>query len=261
MNIKLKILIVDDESLARRRISRMLKNEPRVESINEAENGDVALIKVSENSPDIIFLDVQMPGCNGFQFLENLRKTQSKQMPVIVFVTAFDKYALQAFDYYATDYLLKPFARWRFEESFDLAVSRVSSADKETYGEKIFQLIESLQTETSYLEWVSVNKNDKITLFKIEEIRWVEAQGNYAMLNLGSLNHLLREKMDALEKKLNPAKFIRIHRSAIINVDFIKEIQVWGRGEQKIVMPNGKIFSVSKTYRTGFDNFLKTKVL
>ncbi len=261
MNAKLKILIVDDEPLARQRIRRMLKNETRIESITEAENGDEAYQKVSEVLPDIMFLDIQMPGCNGFQFLEKLRKTNSEKMPVIIFVTAFDKYALQAFDFHATDYLLKPFDRSRFAESFNLAVSRTLSSEKEQYGQKIFQLLESMQTETAYLEWVSVNKNDKITLFKIEEIRWVEAQGNYALLNLGSLNHLLREKMDALEKKLNPVKFVRIHRSAIINVDFIKEIQIWGRGEQKIAMSGGKIFTVSRTYRNGFDNFLKKKVL
>jgi two-component system, LytTR family, response regulator len=261
MNKKLKILIVDDESLARKRIHGMLKNESRVESISEAVNGDDAFEKVVEILPDIMFLDIQMPGNNGFQLLEKLRKTHSDKMPIVIFVTAFDKYALQAFDFHATDYLLKPFDRSRFEESFNLAVSRVLPDEKDKYEQKLFQLLESFQPETEYLEWVSVNKNDKITLFKIEEIRWIEAQGNYAMLNLGSLNHLLREKMDSMEKKLNPAKFVRIHRSAIINVDFIKEIQVWGRGEQKIVMANGKVFSVSRTYRAGFDDFFKKKVL
>jgi two-component system LytT family response regulator len=261
MNKKLKILIVDDESLARKRIRGMLKNESRVESISEAINGDDALEKVVEILPDIMFLDIQMPGNNGFQLLEKLRKTHSDKVPIVIFVTAFDKYALKAFDFHATDYLLKPFDRSRFEESFNLAVSRVLPDEKDKYGQKIFQLLENFQHETEYLEWVSVNKNDKITLFKIEEIRWIEAQGNYALLNLGSLNHLLREKMDSMQKKLNPAKFVRIHRSAIINVDFIKEIQVWGRGEQKILMPNGQIFSVSKTYRSGFEEFMKRKVL
>jgi two-component system, LytTR family, response regulator len=261
MKTKLKILIVDDESPARRRIRGMLKNETRIESVAEAANGDEALGKVLEILPDILFLDIQMPGGNGFQFLEKLRQTTAEKMPVIIFVTAFDEYALQAFDVHATDYLLKPFDRVRFDESFNLAAKRALSTEKEQYRQQILQLLENFQTETAYLEWVSVNKNDKITLFKIEEIRWIEAQGNYALLHLGTLNHLLREKMDSLEKKLNPAKFVRIHRSAIINVDFIKEIQVWGRGEQKIVMPNGKAFSVSKSYRTVFDRFLKQKVL
>lgn len=261
MNKKLRILIVDDESLARKRIRGMLKNESRVESISEAVNGDDAFEKVIEVLPDIMFLDIQMPGSNGFQLLEKLHKMHSDKIPIVIFVTAFDKYALKAFDFHATDYLLKPFDRSRFEDSFNLAVSRILPVEKDLSTKKLFQMLESFQPETDYLEWVSVHKNDKIKLFKIDEIRWIEAQGNYAMLNLGSLNHLLREKMDSMEKKLNPAKFVRIHRSAIINVDFIKEIQVWGRGEQKIVMMTGKLFSVSRTYRAGFDEFFKKKVL
>jgi two-component system LytT family response regulator len=261
MNTGLKILTVDDEPLARRRISSMLKGDERVGSFFEAANGDEAMEIVRGFSPDIIFLDIQMPGASGFQFLEKLHDELPDKMPVVVFVTAYDKYALKAFEVNATDYLLKPFDRQRFEKSFSLAVSRVRDSAQFGQREDIIRLLESVTKSPEYLEWVSVTKNDKMSLFRIDEVRWIEAQGNYVSLNLGALNHLMREKMDVLQRRLDPKKFVRIHRSSIINVDYIREIQLWGRGEQKILMPNGKIFSVSRTYRTDFEKFMKTKVL
>lgn len=262
MTIKpLKILTVDDEPLARRIIRRLLKDDPRVQAISEAGDGDEALEIIQTTAPDIVYLDIQMPGCNGFELLEKLRQSRTSPMPVIIFITAFDEYALKAFEFHALDYLLKPFDRMRFKESFDLAVKQFSAGSQTDYQQKLLNLINGLQTQNEYMEWVSVKKDDAISLFKIEEIRWVEAQGNYVLLNLGNkLTHLLREKMDALEKKLDPQKFVRIHRSAIININFIKEIEVWGRRELKVAMAEGKTFSVSRNYRSNLDNFLK-KVL
>lgn len=262
MTKALKILTVDDESLARRIIKRLLKDEPRVESIAEAGNGDEGLEMILKLSPDIVYLDIQMPGSNGFELLEKLRQTKIAVMPVIIFVTAFDEYALKAFEFHALDYLLKPFDRERFTKSFELAVKIISAENQTNYQQKLVQLLDNLQPKNEYLEWVSVKKDDAITLYKIDEIRWIEAQGNYVLLNLDNdIKQLLREKMDALEKKLDPQKFVRIHRSAIININFIKEIEVWGRGEHKIAMTDGKTFPVSRTYRNNFDNFIDKKVL
>jgi two-component system LytT family response regulator len=262
MTKALKTLVVDDESLARRIIKRLLKDEPRVESIAEAGNGDEGFEMIRKLSPDIVYLDIQMPGSNGFELLEKLRQTKIERMPVIIFVTAFDEYALKAFEFHALDYLLKPFDRERFAKSFELAVKIISAENQTNYQQKLVQLLDNLQPKNEYLEWVSVKKADAITLFKIDEIRWIEAQGNYVLLNLDKdIKQLLREKMDALEKKLDPQKFVRIHRSAIININFIKEIEVWGRGEHKIAMTDGKIFPVSRTYRNNFDNFIDKKVL
>jgi len=262
MTKALKTLIVDDEPLARRIIRRLLKDEPRVESIVEARNGDEAFELIQQISPDIVYLDIQMPGTNGFEMLEKLHDAKIAAMPVIIFVTAFDEYALKAFEYHALDYLLKPFDRERFKKSFELAVKLISAGNQVDYQQKLAQLLDNLQPKTEYLEWVSVKKDDAISLFKIGDIRWIEAQGNYVLLNLDNdITQLLREKMDALEKKIDPQKFVRIHRSAIINVNFIKEIEVWGRGEHKIAMTDGKTFPVSRTYRNNFDNFIDKRVL
>ena len=261
MNTALKILIVDDESLARRIIRRQLKDEPRVNSLLEARNGDEALELIPHFSPDIIYLDIQMPGGSGFEMLEKLRAAGAAKMPVVIFVTAYDEYALKAFDFHALDYLLKPFDRDRFKKSFELAVKKVRAENQSDYQSKLFEMIDGLKTPDEHLEWVSVKKDDTISLLKIDEIRWIEAQGNYVLLNFGETKHLLREKMDALAAKLDAAKFIRIHRSAIVNTSFISEIEVWGRGEHKIVMNGGKTFGVSRHYRANFDRFFNKKVL
>ncbi len=261
MTDELKILIIDDEPLARRIIRRQLKSEPLVKTLIEAQNGDEALEIIKQIAPDIIYLDIQMPGCNGFEMLEKLRQSNLTALPVIIFVTAYDEYALKAFEFHALDYLLKPFDRDRFNRSFELAVKQVSAETQNDYQRKLSQLIENLKSPNEYLEWVSVKKDDAISLFKIDEIRWIEAQGNYVLLNFSDTKHLLREKMDALEAKLDTAKFIRIHRSAIVNINFINEIEVWGRGEHKIVMTGGKTFGVSRHYRSNFDEFFNKKVL
>lgn len=261
MSSELTILIVDDEALARRIIRRQLKSEGRVKTMVEAQNGDEAFEACRQLAPDIIYLDIQMPGCNGFELLEKLRRAALPKMPVIIFVTAYDEYALKAFEFHALDYLLKPFDQERFRQSFELAVKQIFAENQDAYQSRLFQMIDDLKTPNANLEWVSVKKDDTISLLKIDEIRWIEAQGNYVMLNFNDREHLLREKMDALEAKLDAAKFIRIHRSAIVNITYISEIEVWGRGEHKIVMKGGKTFGVSRNYRSNFDNFFSKKVL
>lgn len=261
MTEKLKVLTVDDEPLARRRIAKMLKDESQVKSLDEASDGDEAFEMIVKNAPDIVYLDIQMPVCDGFGLLEKLRRTDPEKMPVIVFVTAYDEFALKAFEFHAVDYLLKPFDRQRFRESFQFAAEQVFIKGKKDYRKKLIDLAVNLDRKSAYPEWVSVKKEDKILLVKIEEIIWIEAQGNYALLKMPQGTHLLREKMDALESKLDPEKFLRIHRSAIINVSYINEIQIWGRGEHKILMPDEKVFSIGRKYRTVFDNFFSKKVL
>lgn len=261
MNKTLKILIVDDEPLARRIIHRRLKNETVVESVLEAGNGDEALELSEKFAPDLIFLDIQMPGCDGFAFLEKLHSQNHAKLPVIIFVTAFDEYALKAFEFHALDYLLKPFDQNRFKKSFDLAIKQISAKDSAAYQQKLFEIVNEMQNKKENPEWVSVKKNDRILLFSIEDIMWIEAQGNYALLHLTTENNLVREKMDVLESKLEASKFIRIHRSTIVNISFIREFEDWGKGEYKIVMTTGKTFNVSKTYRPRLDKFFNKQVL
>jgi len=258
----LKILIVDDEPLARGIIYRMLEGDSRIQSITEAEDGDEALEKIARTAPDIVYLDIQMPGANGFEVLDNIRQLKTAAMPLIIFVTAYDEYALKAFEFYALDYLVKPVDPVRFRQTFELAVKQLSAGDEAEYQKKLFQIVSNMEPQKHYLEWVSVKINGIISLFKIEKIRWVEAQGNYALLDLGNnLTHLMREQIGTLESKLNPQTFIRIHRSTIINIEFIKGIEVWGRGEFKVAMSENKVFTVGHSFRNNFDEFLRKKVL
>jgi two-component system, LytTR family, response regulator len=262
MQKTLKILIVDDEPLARGIIYRLLENDPYVQSITEAEDGEEALEIITEILPDIIYLDIQMPGANGFELLDNIRKLKLAEMPTIIFVTAYDEYALKAFEFYALDYLVKPVDPLRFQKTFDLAVKKLSADDQTDYQQKLLRAVGNLQPQKKYLDWVSVKVNGVISLRKTEEIRWIEAQGNYALLNFADdATYLMREKMEVLESKLNPHSFIRIHRSTIINFNFIKEIEAWGRGDFKVAMSKNKVFSVSPTFKTNLDNFLNKHVL
>ncbi len=263
MTKALNILTVDDEPLARRRLRKMLAGETRVGEIREAADGDEAFEMIVRLKPDLVYLDIQMPGCNGFELLERLRAHPHAPAPVIIFVTACDEFALKAFEFHALDYLLKPFDRERFAESFDFAARQIAAGARDDYQAKLRRLVESLPPPAAAekLEWVSVKKDDKILLFKVDEIVWIVAQGNYVSVQLGQIKHLLREKMDSLAARLDAEKFIRIHRSAIINVNFITEIEVWGRGEYKIVMSDGRVFNVSRHFRSNLDSFFQRKVI
>jgi two-component system LytT family response regulator len=160
------------------------------------------------------------------------------------------------------DYLIKPVDPVRFRQTFDLAVKQLSADDQSEYQKKLFQIVSGIEPRKNYLEWVSVKLNGVISLFKIEKIRWIEAHGNYSLLDLGNNStHLMREQIGTLESKLDPQNFIRIHRSTIINIDFIKGIEVWGRGEFKVAMSENKVFTVGHSFRSNFDDFLSKRVL
>jgi two-component system LytT family response regulator len=257
----MKILIVDDEPLARERIREMLKKQTGIESIAEAENGGEAIKSVKKQQPDIVFLDIQMPGMDGFQVLETLGARVLKQIPAIIFVTAYDQHALRAFEFHALDYLLKPFDRERFAETFRRARTQIKNHTENDSNERILNLLEQMNSAPEYLEWLTVKKDERIRLFKTEDVQWIEAQGNYVLLKFAENSELLRETMDGIETQLNPRLFMRIHRSAIINVNFIKELQVWRRGEYRVVMRGGKAFTLSRGYRNRFDEFLKKRLI
>lgn len=255
----MKILIVDDEPLARERIREMLKGEREAEFIAEAANGGAAIKAVKAQPPDIVFLDIQMPDMDGFQVLEKLGAKTLKQIPAIIFVTAFDQHALRAFEFHALDYLLKPFDRERFAEALKRAKAQINS--QTGHDNRILNLLEQLNAAPEYLEWLTVKKDERIRLFKTEEIHWIEAQGNYVQLKFAGNSELLRETMDGIETQLNPQIFVRIHRSAIINVNHVKELQIWRRGEYRVLMRGNKAFTLSRGYRHRFDEFLKKRLI
>lgn len=254
----MKILIVDDEPLARERIREMLKSEREIEFIAEAANGGEAIEAVNANSPDIIFLDIQMPDMDGFEVLKKLDAKRLALISAIVFVTAYDQYALQAFEFHALDYLLKPFDRARFAETFNLVKERIKQKTGDEYNRRLADLLEKINSAApEYLEWITAKKDERIMLLRVGDIHWIEAQGNYALLKFAGDSHLLRETINNLESQLDPRIFVRIHRSSIVNVNQIKELQVWARGEYRVVMKGGKTLTLSRSYRSRFDNFLK----
>ncbi len=255
----MKILIVDDEPLARERIREMLKNKSEIDSVGEAANGGEAVKNIEKLIPDIVFLDIQMPDMDGFQVLENLDPETLRQIPAIIFVTAYDQHALRAFEFHALDYLLKPFDRERFAETLERAKGNIKSRKKEP-DERILNLLEQLKSAPEYPERLTIKRDERIMLLKVEDIKWIEAQGNYVLLKFSEKSELMRETMNNLEKQLNPRLFVRIHRSTIVNINQLKELQVWSRGEYRVVMHGGKAFPLSRNYRNRLENILKKRL-
>lgn len=254
----MRILIVDDEPLARERIREMLKTETDIEFIGEAANGGEAIENIRANKPDIVFLDIQMPDMDGFRVLELLEEEILSQIPAIIFVTAYDQYALRAFEFHALDYLLKPFDRERFSDTLSRAQAHISNQqNKAEPNQRIMNLLEKMTAERDYLEWLTVKKDERIVLLRVADVRWVQAQGNYVSLKFTDKSELLRETMDKLESQLDPRTFVRIHRSTIININQIKELQVWARGEYRVMTHSGKAFTLSRSYRHRLSAFLK----
>ena len=252
----MKILIVDDEPLARARIREMLKHEANIESIVDAANGGEAIERIRTEIPELVFLDIQMPDMTGFSVLELCGKELVSRIPAIIFVTAFDQYALKAFEFHALDYLLKPFDRERFSGALDRARTQINNRRSGTSDPRIIGLLEKITSEREYLEWVTIKKDERILLLKVSDIHWIEAQGNYVSLKFEKESQLLRETMDRMESQLDPRSFIRVHRSTIVNINQVKELHVWARGEYRVITHSGKAFTLSRGYRSHLDAFL-----
>ncbi len=246
MKDKIRALIVDDEVLARRRVRNLLGSDTDVEIVSECVNGREAIIAMETQNPNLVFLDVQMPQINGFDVLEAVGK---EQMPLVIFVTAYDKYAMRAFDVHAVDYLLKPFSISRFREAVQHAKNRLQSESKDEITRRIFALLNELKNKASYLERLTVKTNDCVLLIKVADIDWIEAQDKYVRLHVGRESHLLRESISNLETRLDPKKFLRIHRSHIINIDRIQKLETWFHNEYKVVLRDGTKLIMSRSQR------------
>lgn len=242
----MKVLIVDDEPLARERVRRHLRDEPGVEIVGEAGNGREAVAAIEEKTPDLVFLDVQMPEMNGFDVLKAL---EENKIPAIVFTTAYDKYAIQAFEFHALDYLLKPFSRERFRRSVRHAREQLeNSRQSGSIDERLVSLLENLKAK-KYLERIVVKNSGRVFFIKTDEIDWIEAAGNYLKLHVGRDAHLIRETMQSIEAKLDPEKFFRIHRSTLVQIDRIKELHPLFGGDYAVILRNGTELNLSRNYR------------
>ena len=253
MPAKIKTLIVDDEPLARRNLRVLLERDPQIEILDECRNGREAVKAINTLSPDLIFLDIQMPEMDGFDVLA---RVGPEHIQAIIFVTAFDQYALKAFDVHALDYLLKPFDDERFARALERAKSQMAAREINQLSERLLALLEERETERKgakrderYLTRLMIKASSRVMLLKVDELDFIEADGNYAKLHVGRKTHLLREKMNDLEGRLDPAKFVRIHRSIIVNLDRIKELHPHFNGDYVVVLDDGRQLRLSRTRR------------
>lgn len=244
--MKIKTLIVDDEPLARDRVKRFLRDEHDISVIGECGNGREAVAAIKEQQPDLVFLDIQMPEKNGFEVVKSLNE---KTMPAVIFVTAYDQYALQAFDVHALDYLLKPFNRERLHKAVSHARDQIETKRIGNLDERLASLIADLKSERKYLERLVVKSVGRVFFLKVDEIDWIEAAGNYVKLHTGREAHMIRETMNGIEAKLDPDKFLRIHRSTVVHIDRIKELHPMFSGDYAVILRNGTELALSRNYR------------
>ncbi|MCI0523807.1 MAG: LytTR family DNA-binding domain-containing protein [Acidobacteria bacterium] len=243
----IRVLIVDDEPLARRKLRRFLNCECDVEIVGECADGPQAIAAIEAQQPDLVFLDVQMPEMNGFEVLENL---SGRLLPVIIFVTAYDQYALKAFEVSALDYLLKPFDDARFNKALAQARRQIEQQDASELGRKLLTLMGAQDVKTDgprYLTRLMVKSAGRVIFVRADEIDWIEAYDNYVRLRVGGKMRLLRQTMNELETALNPDQFARIHRSTIVNLDRIKELHTHFNGEYLVILRDGTELKLSRS--------------
>jgi two-component system LytT family response regulator len=257
----LRTLIVDDEPIARRGIRRLLQVEPDVEIVGECGNGHEAVAAIRKLSPDLVFLDVQMPLLDGFGVIESL---SAETTPAVVFVTAYDEHAIRAFEVNALDYLLKPIDPERFRKTLERARLEACGSETKHLTQKLSALLQSLRelqpnaAPPPYLERIAIKEQGRVFFLCVEQLDWLRAQGNYVELHAESESHLLRETMDGMESKLDPRKFLRLRRSTIVRVERIKELRPLFNGEYAVLLQDGTQLVSSRRYRQNLDALLKS---
>ena len=245
MTETVRALIVDDEPLARRRIRDLLGDFPGIDVAGESEDGLAAIRDVMALRPDVIFLDVQMPGIDGFEVIEHL----DAPLPVIIFTTAHESYALRAFEVSAVDYLLKPIDRHRFEEAVARATTALASARYELWNDRIKALLARIERRDQTLRRIIVKEGGRVFFVETRDVNWFEAAGNYVRVHVNGAAHLVRMTMQSLDERLDRRAFVRIHRRAIVNVSRIAELQTRFRGGYAVVLKSGEKLELSQAYR------------
>ena len=241
-----RVVIADDEPLARERLKMLLTGQTDLQLVAECQDGTSAIDAIRRLQPDLVFLDVQMPGATGFQVVESIG---ADRMPLVVFVTAFDKYALRAFDVHALDYLLKPFDKERFQQALERARQHLERPSNGDLQRRLLELVQDLKPAAPRLERFVIKSGGRVFFVRTDEIDWIEAAGNYVKLHVGNDTHLFRETMNALEAQLPAETFYRIHRSHIVNIERVKELQPWFNGEYVVFLRNGTRLTLSRGYR------------
>ena len=251
-------LVVDDEPIARRAIIRLLRNDPDIQLAGECGDGASAVQAIRQYSPDLVFLDVQMPAITGIDVVATIGAVH---MPAIVFVTAYEQYAVRAFEANAVDYLVKPFSRERFANSLARVKQRLSArnGEEDLASTRILQALEALRQRDNYIERVPVRIDEHITFVDVDNIVWIKASGNTVLLHLADRVYELRETMTTLAARLNPRHFARVHRSAIINLRRVQTVHPWFNGYHVVTMDTGQKLRMSRYQHEAFLQLVSTK--
>ena len=252
-----RVVIADDEPLVRRGLRAFIGASPGLSLVGEARNGSEAAQVIRAQRPDLVFLDVQMPELDGFGVLESL---EGEPMPVVVFVTAYDEYAIRAFDVHAVDYLLKPFDEDRFRTALGRARSRLGERRAATLDERLEAVLTELRAREQYADRLLVKSEGRVTVVQVEDVDWIEAADNYARVHTARGRYLVREPIKSLERKLNPRRFARVHRSAIVNLARVRELQPMFGGEYVIILSTGAKLTLSRGYRDAFRDRLGSEI-
>lgn len=246
---KIKVLIADDEPLARALIAELLKDHRRFEVVGECADGFQAVEKIQKLRPDLLFLDVQMPGLDGLTVLEKL---ENNLPPAVIFVTAYDQYAIQAFDFHAIDYLLKPYSRARFEEALIYAEQRITGNSQTEMNTQISAPLAAHKNKSAPLKRIFVKEKEKIVLLEPEKIDFLEADDKYVRINVAARSYLVRQTLNSFELELDPQLFVRIHRSSIVNLTRVVELHPMFNGEYLLSLQTGKKLTLSRNYKNRF---------
>jgi two-component system, LytTR family, response regulator len=255
-NSEIKVMIVDDEALARRGIRQLLEDEDDFRVVEEAANGSEALAAMHRLKPDVVFVDIQMPLVDGISFVKRISENSC---PEVVFVTAYDEHAVSAFEAGAVDYVLKPVDPDRFRKTLTRLRRRVSAGERAAIEDKLDDLLKNLKPRNeTYTQRLTIKERDRIRFVEVSDIDWIGSQGNYIEVHAGDEKHLIRETMEGIEKKLDPTGFVRIRRSTIVRVARVVELRPLFGGEFEVVLSNGMMLPSSRRYRKNLDRLLRS---
>ena len=253
--MKIRLLIVDDEAHARGRLRHSLKDQPDFEIVGECANGRQALEAIRRDKPDLVFLDIQMPGLTGFDVCAQLSHN-GLPLPFIIFCTAYDQYALKAFEVHAIDYLLKPFDRERFKQTLEHARARLARSPSAPTNQRLTELLHALQLGAQQNDRLVFKEDGRVIFVRATAIDWLESDGNYVRIHCGNESHYVRETLASLEAQLPANSFMRVSRSAIVNLDRIKEFQPLFYGDYAVILQTGAKLTLSRNYRDRLEKFL-----
>lgn len=250
----LRVLIVDDERPARDKLKILLTQEPDVKVISECDNGAAALTALDELKPDLLLLDIQLPDTDGFSLLKELR---SDKLPFVIFTTAYDQYAIKAFEAHALDYLLKPFDHERLKEALQRARMAIRTQNDRMLTDRLLKILQGANS-SPVARRLLIRAGGRVVFLAYDEIEWIDAAANYVRVNAGKASYMLRSSIGSIAQKLPAEQFVRIHRSTVVNARMIKELHPCNSGEFIVILRNGKELSCSRGYRAGLRNLIES---